>query len=69
MDKDTIIKILVCVIAGLVLLGLWRFVSGLIVGMLSLTTSLLALLISLVFQLLVPLALVALVVWAVFLRK
>lgn len=51
MNKDTIIKILLGIIALLVFAWVWRIISGMLIGTLIVTTSLLSVLIALVIQL------------------
>lgn len=42
MNKDTIIKVLLAIIALMVFAWLWRIISGMLIGTLVLTTSLLS---------------------------
>ena len=42
MNKDTIIKVLLAIIALMVFAWLWRIISGMLIGTLLLTTSLLS---------------------------
>ena len=48
MNKDTIIKVLLAIIALMVFAWLWRTISGMLIGTLVLTTSLLSVLIALI---------------------
>ena len=50
MNKDTIIKVLLAIIALMVFAWLWRIISGMLIGTLVLTTSLLSVLIALIIQ-------------------
>ena len=54
MNKDTIIKALLAIIALMVFAWLWRIISGTLV----LTTSLLSVLIALIIQIVVPIAVI-----------
>ena len=54
MNKDTIIKVLLAIIALMVFAWLWRIISG----MLVLTTSLLSVLIALIIQIVLPIAVI-----------
>ena len=54
MNKDTIIKVLLAIIALMVFAWLWRI----IIGTLVLTTSLLSVLIALIIQIVVPIAVI-----------
>lgn len=56
MNKDTIIKVLLAIIALMVFAWLWRIISGMIIGTLVLTTSLLSVLIALIIQIVGPIA-------------
>lgn len=56
MNKDTIIKILLGIIALLVFAWVWRIISGMLIGTLIVTTSLLSVLIALVIQIRILLA-------------
>ena len=56
MNKDTIIKILLGIIALLVFAWVWRIISGMLIGTLIVTTSLLSVLIALVIQIVIPIA-------------
>lgn len=58
MSKDTIIKILITIIALMVFIWLWHIISRMIIGTLILTTSLLSVLISLLIQIVVPAAII-----------
>lgn len=50
MNKDTIIKVLLAIIALMVFAWLWRIISGMLIGTLVLTTSLLSVLIAFIIQ-------------------
>ena len=56
MNKDTIIKVLLAIIALMVFAWLWRIISGMLIGTLVLTTSLLSVLIALIIQIVLPIA-------------
>ena len=58
MNKDTIIKVLLAIIALMVFAWLWRIISGMIIGTLVLTTSLLSVLIALIIQIVLPIAVI-----------
>lgn len=58
MNKDTIIKILLGIIALLVFAWVWRIISGMLIGTLIVTTSLLSVLIALVIQIVIPIAII-----------
>lgn len=58
MNKDTIIKILLAIIALMAFGWLWRIISGMIIGTLVVTTSLLSVLIALIIQIVVPIAII-----------
>lgn len=62
MDKDTIIKILLVIIAILVFAWAWRIVSSLILGTLFLTTTLLSTLLTLLTRYILP---IALIIWVI----
>ena len=58
MNKDTIIKVLLAIIALMVFAWLWRITSGMIIGTLVLTTSLLSVLIAFIIQIVLPIAVI-----------
>ena len=58
MNKDTIIKVLLAIIALMVFAWLWRIISGMLIGTLVLTTSLLSVLIALIIQIVLPIAVI-----------
>ena len=58
MNKDTIIKVLLAIIALMVFAWLWRIISGMFIGTLVLTTSLLSVLIALIIQIVLPIAVI-----------
>ncbi|WP_417343867.1 hypothetical protein [Gemmiger formicilis] len=58
MNKDTIIKVLLVIIALMVFAWLWRIISGMLIGTLVLTTSLLSVLIALIIQIVLPIAVI-----------
>ena len=58
MNKDTIIKVLLAIIALKVFAWLWRTFSGMLIGTLVLTTSLLSVLIALIIQIVLPIAVI-----------
>ena len=60
MNKDTIIKVLLAIIALMVFAWLWRTISGMLIGTLVLTTSLLSVLIALIIQIVLPIAVIVL---------
>ena len=58
MNKDTIITVLLAIIALMVFAWLWRTISGMLIGTLVLTTSLLSVLIALIIQIVLPIAVI-----------
>jgi hypothetical protein len=58
MNKDTIIKVLLAIIALMVFAWLWRIISGMLIGTLVLTTSLLSVLIAFIIQIVLPIAVI-----------
>ena len=58
MNKDTIIKVLLAIIALMVFAWLRRIISGMLIGTLVLTTSLLSVLIAFIIQIVLPIAVI-----------